>query len=84
MFQSENGIPEILMNFSGSSRERTHSGHEKVSVTRAGSLLEYKNREFVWELRKRGFGRGSVGAAQKVSPNCSQELINDMSFFQLF
>ena len=51
MYQSENGIPEILMNFSGSSRERTHSGHEKVSVTRAGSLLEYKNTEFVWELR---------------------------------
>ena len=58
MYQSENGIPEILMNFSGSSRERTHSGHEKVFVTRAGSLLEYKNTEFVWELRKRGFWKG--------------------------
>ena len=58
MYQSENGIPEILMNFSGSSRERTHSGHEKVFVTRAGSLLEYKNTEFVWELRKTGFWKG--------------------------
>ena len=58
MYQSENGIPEILMNFSGSSRERTHSGHEKVSVTRAGSLLEYRNTEFVWELRKTGFCEG--------------------------
>ena len=58
MYQSENGIPEVLMNFSGSSRERTHSGHEKVFVTRAGSLLEYKNTEFVWELRKTGFWKG--------------------------
>ena len=58
MRQSENGIPEILMKFSGSSRERTHSGHEKVSVTRAGSLRECKNTEFVWELRKTGFWKG--------------------------
>ena len=58
MRQSENGIPEILMNYSGSSRERTHSGHEKVSVTGAGSLRECKNTEFVWKLRKTGFWKG--------------------------
>ena len=47
MCQSENGIPEILMNYSGSSRERTHSGHEKMSVTGASRLRECKNTEFV-------------------------------------
>ena len=40
MCQSEKGIPEILMNYSGSSRERTPSGHEKMSVTGAGRLRE--------------------------------------------
>ena len=58
MCQSENGIPKILMNYSGSSRERTHSGHEKVSVTGASRLRECKNTEFVWELRKMGFWKG--------------------------
>ena len=84
MCQSEKGIPEILMNYSASSRERTPSGHEKMSVTGAGRLRECKIQSLyeIWE--KRGFGRGSVGAARKVSPNWSQELINDMSFFQLF
>ena len=59
MYQSENGIPVILMNFSGSSRERTHSGHEKVSVTRAGSLLEYKNRVCMG-VEKKGVLEGAV------------------------
>ena len=58
MRQSENGIPEILMNYSGSSRERTHSGHAKMSVTGASRLRECKNTEFVWELRKMGFWKG--------------------------
>ena len=39
--------------YSGSSCERTPSGHKKkVSITGAHHLQECKNTEFVWELRK--------------------------------
>ena len=32
---------------------------KKVSVTGAGCLLEFKNTDFVWELRRTGFCEGS-------------------------
>ena len=59
MCQSENGIPEILMNYSRSSRERTHSGHEKMSVTGAGRLRECKN-TVCMGVEKNGVLEGAV------------------------
>ena len=53
---------QLLLVIFYTTEEALLSGHlpdaKKVSITVAGPLLEYKNTEFVWELRKTKFCEG--------------------------
>ena len=47
----------------------SHPQYAKHQVTRAGHLLEFKNTELVWKLRKTGFyegGRYELSAYENV------------------
>ena len=43
---------------------------KQVSVTGTGRLREYKNIEFVWELKKRGFMKAAVSMISASESVC--------------